>query len=65
VSHSNAATRSASGPLPAARDAPLPGGYAGPGNVRELRNVVERLLLLNDDEIDARAVRDVLSTAPS
>ena len=39
-------------------------GYTWPGNVRELRNVVERLLLLNDDEIDARAVRDVLSTAP-
>lgn len=28
------------------------------GNVRELRNVVERLLILGDDEISARNVRD-------
>lgn len=30
--------------------------YAWPGNIRELRNVVERLLLLADAEIDAAAV---------
>ena len=37
--------------------------YAWPGNVRELRNVVERLLLLTDDDIDGRAVREVVSAA--
>ena len=31
--------------------------YAWPGNIRELRNVVERLLLLAGDEVDAEAVR--------
>jgi DNA-binding NtrC family response regulator len=30
--------------------------YAWPGNIRELRNVVERLLLLAENEIDATAV---------
>jgi DNA-binding NtrC family response regulator len=31
--------------------------YAWPGNIRELRNVVERLLLLAETEIDAEAVK--------
>ena len=31
--------------------------YAWPGNIRELRNVVERLLLLAGDEVDEEAVR--------
>ena len=35
--------------------------YTRPGNVRELRNVVERLLLLTDDVIDADTVREVLA----
>ncbi|MFC5864858.1 sigma-54-dependent transcriptional regulator [Acidicapsa dinghuensis] len=34
--------------------------YAWPGNIRELRNVVERLLLLADSEVDVDAVRMAL-----
>jgi len=34
--------------------------YAWPGNIRELRNVVERLLLLASDEVDAAAVEEAL-----
>ena len=34
--------------------------YTWPGNIRELRNVVERLLLLADAEVDAESVRMAL-----
>ncbi len=37
--------------------------YAWPGNIRELRNVVERLLLLSESQIDANSVRLALPAA--
>ncbi len=39
--------------------------YPWPGNIRELRNVVERLLLLADSEVDVGAVRLALPQGPS
>jgi two-component system nitrogen regulation response regulator NtrX len=39
--------------------------YAWPGNIRELRNVVERLLLLAETEVDAEVVRLALPAAHS
>ncbi len=45
-------------PMPVAADAvDLLKQYSWPGNIRELRNVVERLLLLSDSQVDAEAVR--------
>jgi two-component system nitrogen regulation response regulator NtrX len=37
--------------------------YPWPGNIRELRNVVERLLLLADADVDADAVQLALPAA--
>jgi len=37
--------------------------YPWPGNIRELRNIVERLLLLADSEVDAEAVELALPAA--
>ncbi len=39
--------------------------YAWPGNIRELRNVVERLILLASNEVDMDAVRVALPTVSS
>ncbi len=39
--------------------------YAWPGNIRELRNVVERLLLLAESEVDEDTVRIALPAAGS
>jgi two-component system nitrogen regulation response regulator NtrX len=40
--------------------------YGWPGNIRELRNVVERLMLLAvDDEVDAATVELALPQAPA
>jgi len=51
-------------PIPVNADAiDLLRQYSWPGNIRELRNVVERLLLLCEAEIDTAAVRLALPTA--
>jgi DNA-binding NtrC family response regulator len=51
-------------PMPVAADAlDLLKKYSWPGNIRELRNVVERLLLLSESQIDADSVRLALPAA--
>ena len=35
--------------------------YKWPGNVRQLRNVIQRLLILNESEINSKNVRDALN----
>ncbi|HEY2861013.1 MAG TPA: sigma-54 dependent transcriptional regulator [Terracidiphilus sp.] len=48
-------------PVPFAPDAiALLQQYAWPGNIRELRNMVERLLLLSGSQVDAETVRSAL-----
>ena len=37
--------------------------YSWPGNLRELRNMVERLMLLSGDHVEAQTVRSVLTPA--
>lgn len=52
-------------PIPFTADAiALLQQYAWPGNIRELRNMVERLLLLAGCEVDAETVRMALPPAP-
>ena len=51
-------------PVPVAADAiDVLKQYSWPGNIRELRNVVERLLLLSESAIDAEAVKLALPAA--
>jgi DNA-binding NtrC family response regulator len=48
-------------PVPFTRDAiEALQHYAWPGNIRELRNMVERLLLLSESQVDAETVRTAL-----
>jgi len=37
--------------------------HSWPGNIRELRNTIERLLLLAEDEVDETLTREVLPRA--
>jgi DNA-binding NtrC family response regulator len=39
-------------------------GCAWPGNIRELRNMVERLILLSGEQVDMEAVRQALPAVP-
>ena len=39
--------------------------YSWPGNIRELRNMVERLMLLASGEVDSGTVHTVISPAPA
>ena len=53
-------------PMPISPDAvELLKRYAWPGNIRELRNVVERLLLLCESQIDAKSVELALPAISS